>query len=187
MNLVSYADLAVDLVNTRHPGGDDLHDLDGLRVLLEGRPHLAGRVAHRDLDAMRELRTQLHAIFAAAARGDEDEAVDRLNTMLIHHPVHPQLARHDGPDWHLHFNQAGSVPDRYAARAAMGLAAKIAAQGPDRLGVCRADGCERVYIDTTANRSRHYCSDRCAGRPSVTAACHPEPSRVIVPMREGGQ
>ncbi|NVI92127.1 ABATE domain-containing protein [Actinomadura sp. BRA 177] len=184
MNLASYADLAIDLVNTRRPDGDDLRDLDGLRALLAHRPHFGGRIAHRDLDAMRELRTQLRAIFAAAARGDEDGAVDRLNTMLIHHPVHPQVSRHDGQDWHLHFNEAGSVPDRYASRAAMGLAAKIAAHGLGRLGTCRAEGCERVFFDTTANGSRRHCSDRCAGRPSVTAACHPTSPRVTVPARE---
>lgn len=181
MNLASYADLAIDLVNTRRPQEDDLSDLEGLRSLLAHRPHLGGRIAHRDLDAMRELRAQLHAIFAAAARGDEEGAVDRLNTLLIHHPVHPQLARHDGQGWHLHFNESGSIPDRYAARTAMGLAAKIASHGLDRLGTCRADGCERVFFDTTANRSRRYCSDRCAGRPSVTAACHPNTPRITVP------
>ena len=184
MNLASYADLAIDLVNTRRPEEDDLRDLEGLRALLVHRPHFGGRVAHRDLQAMRELRAQLRAVFAAAARGDEEDAADRLNTMLIHHPVHPKIARHDGQDWHLHFNEAGSVTDRYAARAAMGLAAWIAAEGLARLGTCRADGCERVFFDTTANRSRRYCSDRCAGRPSVTAACHPSSPRVTVPARD---
>ncbi|MEU5990993.1 CGNR zinc finger domain-containing protein [Spirillospora sp. NPDC047418] len=187
MNLASYADLAIDLVNTRRPGGDELCDLEGLRALLAQRPHLGGRTAHRDLDAMRELRAQLRAVFAAAARGDEDDAVDRLNTLLIHHPVHPQLTRHDDKDWHLHFNEAGSITDRYAARAVMGLVAKIASHGPDRLGTCRAEDCERVFFDTTANGSRRYCSDRCAGRPSVTAACHPNTPRVTVPARDGGR
>ncbi|MFG2090142.1 CGNR zinc finger domain-containing protein [Spirillospora sp. NPDC048824] len=187
MNLASYADLAIDLVNTQRDREDDLRDLEGLRALLVHRPHLGGRIAHRDLDAMRELRAQLRAIFDSAARGDEDDAVDRLNTLLIHHPVHPKVSRHDGQDWHLHFNEAGSIPDRYAARAAMGLAAKIASRGIDRLGLCKADGCEQVFFDTTANRSRRYCSDRCAGRPSVTAACDPSAPRVTIPAREGGQ
>ncbi|XRQ04201.1 CGNR zinc finger domain-containing protein [Actinomadura welshii] len=187
MNLASYADLAIDLVNTRRPQEDDLRDLDGLRALLANRPHLGGRLAHRDLHAMRELRGQLRAIFVSAARGDEDDAVDRLNTLLIHHPVHPQLTRHDGREWHLHFNEAGSIPDRYAARCAMGIAAKVAEQGIGRFGLCKADGCERVFFDATANRSRRYCSDRCAGRPSVTAACRPSAPRVSVPARDGGQ
>ncbi|WP_131737695.1 CGNR zinc finger domain-containing protein [Actinomadura roseirufa] len=190
MDLASYADLAVDLVNTQRPGQDDLRDLDALRALLGQRPDFGGRIAHRDLDAMRGLRAQLRAIFSAAARGNAEDAVDLLNTLLIQHPCHPQVTRHDGQDWHLHFNEAGSIPDRFAARAAMGLAAKIAAQGPDRLGVCRADGCERVFFDATANRSRRHCSDRCAGRPLTTAACHPSAPRVTArrPVaREGGQ
>jgi predicted RNA-binding Zn ribbon-like protein len=66
----------------------------------------------------------------------------------------------------------------------MGHAAKIASHGPGRHGTCRAEGCERVFFDTTANGSRRYCSDRCAGRPSVTAACHPTSPRVTVPARE---
>ncbi len=136
---------------------------------------------------MRELRTQLRAIFAAAARGDEDGAVDRLNTMLIHHPVHPQVSRHDGQDWHLHFNEAypsrtGTPPaPRWASpRRSPRTASAV-------LGTCRAEGCERVFFDTTANGSRRHCSDRCAGRPSVTAACHPtSPASPSPPARPTG-
>lgn len=187
MNLASYADLAVDLVNTRRDEQDDLRDLDGLRALLSDRPHLGGRIAHRELDAMRALREQLRAILVAAARGDADDAVERLNTLLIHHPVHPQLARHEGQGWQLHFNESGSIPDRYAARTAMGLAAEIAAHGTGRFGLCKAEGCDRVFLDTTANRSRRYCSERCTGRAGVTAACSPAEPRVTVPAREKGQ
>ncbi|MFD0682997.1 CGNR zinc finger domain-containing protein [Actinomadura fibrosa] len=190
MDLASYADLAIDLVNTQHPGGDELRDLDGLRSLLLRRPQIGGRTSLRDLDAMRELRAELRAVFVAAASGDADGAVDRLNTLLIRHPVHPQVVRHDGQEWHLHFNESGSITDRVAARTAMGLAAKIGSQGLDRLGVCRAEGCGRVFFDMTGNRSRHYCSDQCAGRPGVTAACHPSAPRVSVrhqPARGSGQ
>jgi hypothetical protein len=75
----------------------------------------------------------------------------------------------------VHLNEGGSVPDRYAARAAMGLAVRIGEQGVDRLGVCAADGCGQVFFDTTASRSRRYCSDRCAaGRHGVAAADRPQ-------------
>ncbi|WP_067490247.1 CGNR zinc finger domain-containing protein [Actinomadura hibisca] len=170
MDLSSYADLAIELVNTQDPAGDTLRDLDGLRALLHDRPHLGGRIAHRDLDGMRALRGQLRQIFASAAAGHDADAIDRLNSLLIQHPVHPQLSGHDDQDWHLHLNEGGSIPDRYAARAAMGLAVKISDHGLDRLGACRAAGCDRVFFDTTANQTRRYCSDRCAGRTSVAAA-----------------
>ncbi|MFC5752033.1 CGNR zinc finger domain-containing protein [Actinomadura rugatobispora] len=184
MDLASYADLAIELVNTQDRSGDTLRDLAGLHALLARRPQLAGRVGHRDLDTMRALRAQLRAVFAAAGAGDEEEAIDLLNSLLIQHPVHPQLTRHDD-DWHVHLNEGGSVPDRYAARAAMGLAVRVGERGIDRLGVCRAEGCGRVFFDTTAARSRRYCSDRCAGRTGVAAADPPPQPRVTEAVGAG--
>ncbi|MQY03387.1 ABATE domain-containing protein [Actinomadura macrotermitis] len=169
MDLGSYADLAIELVNTQQRDADTLGDLDGLREVLAPHPHMVGRLAHRDLDAMRGLRAQLREIFVAADAGDEEGAIDRLNTLLIQHPVHPQVSGHDGLGWHLHVNEGGSIPDRFAARAAMGLAVKISDQGLDRLGVCRADGCGRVFFDATADRARRHCPRHHADRPNVAA------------------
>jgi predicted RNA-binding Zn ribbon-like protein len=94
--------------------------------------------------------------------------VDRLNALLIQHPVHPQISGHDGQAWHLHLTQGGTVADRYAAGAAMGLATQVTRLGPDRLGICQGRSCGRVFIDASANRSRRYCSDRCGSRTNVT-------------------
>jgi predicted RNA-binding Zn ribbon-like protein len=168
VDLASYADLAVQLVNTGTPGDDRLRDLDALRDLLTIRPHLTGRVDRQDLDAMRELRDDLRAIFESVAAGDESDAVERLNSLLIQHPIHPQISGHGGQRWHLHITESGSVPDRYAAGAAMGLAVFVSADGLDRLRVCESAPCRNVFFDTSSNRSRHYCSDRCARR-STTA------------------
>ncbi|GAA1534237.1 hypothetical protein GCM10009678_15710 [Actinomadura kijaniata] len=169
MDLASYADLAIELVNTRDSAGDALQDLTGLQTLLRDKPHMGGRIGHRDLDVMRSLRAELHAVFVAAAAGREQEAMDRLNSLLIQHPVHPQISDHDG-EWHLHLNEGGSIPDRFAARAAMGLAVKISDHGLQRLGVCRADGCERVFFDATSTRTRRHCAVHWTGRPGVAAA-----------------
>lgn len=169
MDLASYADLVVELVNTQDPAQDALHDLDTLQELLQIRPHLSGRVTRRDLDAMRELRTELRAIFTSAAAGDGEAAIGRLNSLLIQHPIHPQVSGHDGQRWHLHLTKSGSVPDRYAAGASMGLAVFISDHGVERLGICNAPTCCNVYFDTTTNRSRRYCSERCASRANVAA------------------
>jgi predicted RNA-binding Zn ribbon-like protein len=169
LDLASYADLVVELVNTQDPATDSLRDLDTLQELLQIRPHLSGRVTRRDLDAMRELRTELRAIFVAAAAGDGTAAIERLNALLIQFPILPQVSGHDGQPWHLHITESGSVTDRYAARAAMGLAVHISDHGIERLGVCHVGSCCNVYFDTTTNRSRRYCSDRCASRANVAA------------------
>ncbi|WP_242901208.1 ABATE domain-containing protein [Actinomadura terrae] len=190
MDLASYADLAVDLVNTHQPHRDELRDLEGLRALLLRRPYLGGRTARRDLDAMRELRAELRAVFVSAARGDELDAIERLNTLLIRYPVHPTLTRHDGQGWHLHLNEDGSVPDRVAARAAMGLAARIGSRGIGALGVCRVEGCERVYLTAATSRTPRYCCDLCGGGATGPASgSHPGVPLMAIrrPARDGGQ
>jgi predicted RNA-binding Zn ribbon-like protein len=170
VDLASYAELSVQLVNTRTADEDRLGDLDGLRTLLAAGPRLHGRAARADLDAMRELRTDLRAIFEAVASDHEHEAADRLNALLIQHPVHPQISGHDGERWHLHVTESGSIFDQYAAGAAMGLALFVSAEGLDRLAVCAASACRNVFFDTSSNRSREYCSDRCAGRTESAEA-----------------
>jgi hypothetical protein len=174
VDLSSYADLALDLVNTRQPSGDGLGDLDGLQALLAHRPHLGGRVTRRDLDAMRELRDELRAVFVAADHGDEEDAAERLNALLIQHPVHPQLSGHDAQGWHLHLNEGGSIPDRYAARAAMGLAVHISDRGMHGLGICATADCERVFLDTTPDASRRHC-------PAHTPANHQSAAPAPLP------
>jgi predicted RNA-binding Zn ribbon-like protein len=83
--------------------------------------------------------------------------------------VHPQLSGHDGQPWHVHFTESGTVADKYAAGAAMGLAVRLTELGLERFGVCQAAPCQGVFIDTSTNRSRRYCSERCLSRANVTA------------------
>lgn len=164
MDLVSYADLVVELVNTQDPAEDSLRDLDTLRALLTTRPHLMGRLTYRDLESMRQLRQELRAIVEAAVSGDADQAAEGLNALLIRHPVHPTLSNHDGHRWHLHLTEDGSVLDRYAAGAAMGLAVLIGERGLDALGLCAAPECGNIFFHTGSDRSQRFCSDRCAKR-----------------------
>lgn len=172
MDLSSYAELAVRLVNTRglgHDGGDQLASLDGLRALVADREHLSHGIRRADLEALLQLRQEFRAFFVACSQRNGATAAGRLNELLIQYPVHPQLSGHDGQPWHVHFTESGSVSDKYAAGAAMGLAVRLADLGIERFGVCLAAPCEGVFIDTSAGRTRRYCSDRCTNRANVTA------------------
>ncbi len=172
MDLSSYAELAVRLVNTAslgHEGGDRLVTLDGLRDLVSDREHLSHGINRADLEALRQLREEFRAFFVAAAQGNGADAAARLNELLMRYPVHPQLSGHDGQPWHVHYTESGSVSDKYAAGAAMGLAVRLADLGLDRFGVCQAAPCQGVFIDTSVNKARRYCSDRCVNRANVTA------------------
>ena len=172
MDLTTYAELAVRLGNTAsysEDTSDRLTTMDGLRALIADREHLSRGASRRDLDALRGLRTEFRKIFAACAAGNGEDVAARLNSLLIRHPVHPQLSGHDGQPWHIHFTDSGTVTDKYAAGAAMGLAVRVTELGIERFGVCQAAPCQGVFIDTSANRSRRYCSERCMNRANVTA------------------
>ena len=173
MDLSSYAELAVRLVNTAslgHEGGDQLTTLDGLRALVADREHLSHGISRTDLEALRALRTEFRAFFVACSEGDGADAAARLNELLIQYPVHPQLSGHDGQAWHVHYTESGSMSDKYAAGAAMGLAVRLTELGLDRFGLCQAAPCQGVFIDTTPEGTRRYCSQRCADRASLAAS-----------------
>ncbi|WP_043624313.1 CGNR zinc finger domain-containing protein [Nonomuraea candida] len=110
---------------------------------------------------LRRLRDELAAVFDAAS--DERAVAERLNALLARYPVRPQLSDHDGHRWHLH------LAEDPAATAVMGLAAVVAELGADRLGRCRDPRCGLAFLDTSSNRSRRYCSARCASRANVAA------------------
>jgi predicted RNA-binding Zn ribbon-like protein len=172
VDLSSYAELAVRLVNTAslgHEGGDQLTTLDGLRALVSDREHLNHGISRADLETLRQLRGEFRSFFVACSQGNGPDATARLNELLIQYPVHPQLSGHDGQAWHVHYTESGSMSDKYAAGAAMGLAVRLADLGIERFGVCQAAPCQGVFIDTSANRTRRYCSERCTNRANVTA------------------
>ncbi|MCW2933170.1 MAG: hypothetical protein JWM19_4132 [Actinomycetia bacterium] len=170
MDLASYAELAERLVNTAslaHSGADQLATLDALRILVADREHLNHGVTRQDLAELRALRGEFRAFFAACAAGNGADAADRLNSLMIQHPVHPQLSGHDGQPWHVHYTESGSMADKYAAGAAMGLAVRLSELGVDRFGTCQATPCQGVFIDTTDGRTRRYCSEQCAERAAA--------------------
>ncbi|WP_283134043.1 CGNR zinc finger domain-containing protein [Rhizohabitans arisaemae] len=168
MNLASYAELAVALVNT-DAEVDRLGSMEALQELLADRPALARRASRADLDSLRDLRAELRAIFESVAAKDAADAVERLNTLLILHPIYPQISTNDNKRWHLHLTEVGRVADQYTVGAVMGLATVVTDRGIDRLGTCLATPCRNIYLDTSSNRSRRYCSGRCASRANVAA------------------
>ncbi|MFI1972962.1 zf-CGNR multi-domain protein [Streptomyces cinnamoneus] len=178
MELAYYSDYAVRLVNTEQParGTDALTSLDAVRALLGPESQAARRLVDGDLTRLRSVRGRLRTVFEAASEGDEVRAVDLLNALLMEFPVSPQISGHeyrdeDGrPKWHMHIaDHAANAGAVYTATASMGLAVHLTEYGVDRLGICQAPPCRNAYLDTSTNRSRRYCSDRCATRANVAA------------------
>lgn len=173
MELTSYSERAVQLVNSfdaARPDRDDLASVERLRSFLDGHPLWQTRVTPRDLAPLRQVRARLRRVFETATSGQSDDAIGELNGLLRDYPVQPQISGHDDRSWHLHLAEgAPTVASSLAPGAIMGLAVFCTDYGLDRLGICQAAPCQLVYLDTSTNRSRRYCSDRCATRANVAA------------------
>ncbi len=112
----------------------------------------------------------LRAVFCAVADGRIDDAAGEVNALLRFTGARPNLDRHDGEPWHLHFHGADeTLVTGWAAGCATGLAIVLGSDLYGRLGVCTADRCDRVYVDTSRNGTRRFCSTACQNRVKAAA------------------
>ncbi|MGH7611696.1 MAG: CGNR zinc finger domain-containing protein [Candidatus Dormibacteria bacterium] len=173
---------AVELVNRLTPGAGGGRPLP-LPSDLEARRQLAGEVetrltrrsAHLSPEAAEgliNLAAELREVFGAATVGDLDRAAGLVNQLLRRYQAAPQLARHDGEAWHLHFHSQGREAGRAVARGAMcatALAVVLGSPGAARLGVCQSRDCDRVFVDSSRNGRRRYCGAACLSRAKTAA------------------
>jgi predicted RNA-binding Zn ribbon-like protein len=174
VNFDSYADRVVStaaaLVNALTPGEHGGRPVDTDPA---GRPERCAAVLGRpvgpaEAQALTEVAARLRPVFLAAEDGAADRVAELVNALLVDYRPAPRLARHDGEPWHLHF--AGAVGGtEWGASCATGLAVVVDSQATGRLGVCRADCCDRVYVDVSRNASRRFCSESCLNRTKVAA------------------
>ena len=183
MNFTSHVDavvaVAVRLVNTLTAGeahgrpyvppeGTDLLSAVSAALWIDARRR--PRVSAREAAEMRLVAESLRAVFDSSARDDVDAAAGQVNAMLAQAGARPQLDRHDGEPWHIHFHGAeDSLAQAYAAGCATGLAVVLGSEAQDRLGVCTAPRCDRVYVDTSRNGTRRFCSTACQNRVKAAA------------------
>jgi predicted RNA-binding Zn ribbon-like protein len=164
VDFVRYAESSAALLNT------ELTDLDALVAFLGHRAWLQPQVVERDVTALRRFQRDLRPAFEASAVNDAQGVVDVINALLERHPITPRIADHDPANLHIHVaNRAASVADLLIGESLLGLANLVCDLGPTRLGVCAATPCTNVYVDTSPNQSRRYCSERCSSRANVAA------------------
>jgi predicted RNA-binding Zn ribbon-like protein len=119
-----------------------------------------------DVARMVELSDGIRAVATAET---DAEAVSGLNALLTNCAPEPRVTDHDGTV-HLHYSGDGApLTVQLGATVSMGLSLLVCRHGRERLGVCAADDCADVYVDTSRNRSRRYCSETCASRTTVSA------------------
>jgi predicted RNA-binding Zn ribbon-like protein len=73
-----------------------------------------------------------------------------------------------GQPFHFHYVSAhAGLAARVKALTAAGLAHVIDDGAGSRLRACTRAGCRIVFIDTSRNGRRHFCSVRCANQVNV--------------------
>jgi predicted RNA-binding Zn ribbon-like protein len=178
VNLSSYAELAVRLANTAVLAPGETDPLDSAAACTRALGDcLTGPVTGRDLDVLRSLRDELVSMFTAAAGGDDQDAMDRMNALLVQFPIHPEMTNHQDQRWHVHLAEQGSVSDQFAAGAVVAVALMVSQFGVNRLGVCAIAACPRVFLDASPGKSRRYCAEHAAARGNVSTLRRPPASR----------
>jgi predicted RNA-binding Zn ribbon-like protein len=134
------------------------------------RPRPPREVSVAEAAELTAYAQEFRAVFEAVAAGDVDAAAERVNRLLAETDARPHLARHDGEPWHLHFHGPnGTFAADWAAGCATGLAVVLGGEFHDRLGVCTAPRCDRVFVDTSRNGTRRFCSTACQNRVKTAA------------------
>jgi predicted RNA-binding Zn ribbon-like protein len=161
--------IAPDLVNSlSSPSGTEtMVDADTLReFLVEHEVDPPARLTDSDVDSMRKLRATVRKVFEAP---DENSAAVIINRLIQDAKTSPYLTDHDG-HWHMHYtSMQAPISDRIGAICGMVLAAVVERYGIERLGICAAEDCGDVFIDTSRNRSKRFCNDTCSSRTNVAA------------------
>lgn len=164
MNYDAYAHRAVALVNS------DLADVTDLREIYVETGWSRIEAQERDLSVFRRVQKRLREVFDHGAARRDADAVVGLNSLLDTYPVQPNISGHDSSDWHMHVSGRGAgASAEYLAGAVWGLAVWLCEFGSERFGVCADDRCGNVYLDTSSNCCRRFCSERCATRSHVAA------------------
>jgi predicted RNA-binding Zn ribbon-like protein len=164
VDFIRYAEASAALLNA------DLDEPGALLAHLADRSWLHPSVTAADVRDLRQFQAELRPVFEASEDERISDVVSHLNALLARHPVTPMISDHDPANLHMHVaNRSASVAELLVGESLMGVATLVCDLGATRLGVCHASPCTHVFVDTSPNQSRRYCSDRCSSRANVAA------------------
>ncbi len=152
------AQVAAGLVNMPDAAAPEL-----LRMMREAGMSLT-RLTEAEAAQARAWGRRIRAVFAEP---DADRRIDLVNELLAETACRPFVSRHDGLPAHLHYaGEDDTLTRRIRAFTAGGLA-HLLCEDPGRIGACAREGCDFVFVDTSRNGRRRFCSTRCATRVHV--------------------
>jgi predicted RNA-binding Zn ribbon-like protein len=157
--------LAIDLANTLDPylaEPERLSDAEALRRFL-GEHGIDAPANRNDLQRCRALRGRLiNVLTAPSAAG----LVARLNAMIAEVFTGAEVVAQGDRGWTLAPTPRPRrrLDERLAAIGVGELVDLVSTVGPERIRACNAAPCREIFVDTSRNGRRRYCSRRCANR-----------------------
>ncbi len=161
-------ELAVDLVNLANGPGWTLPRL--IQVLGEHQIRKSSSLTPFSSQRLRQWTDLLRTAFNAP---DGAELCAAINTLLDAGTSRAYLSTHDGLGPHLHWApEEEDVVARVKAVTAGGLALFSVESAGKRIGTCSRSGCDKVFVDTSRNGKRTYCSAKCGNYDAVQRHRH---------------
>lgn len=134
-------------------------------MLVEADQH--AKFAARSLSKALDLRERIYRILSSAAQGGSPDEADltRFNQHLSDALLHSKISS-SGDRFSWSWDEAGSAMDRILWTLAREAANLITSGEIKRVGECADDrGCGYLFIDTSRNHSRRWCSmESCGNR-----------------------
>jgi predicted RNA-binding Zn ribbon-like protein len=122
-------------------------------------------VSTTDADTLADAASRMRRVFKAADDGNLADAALVLNELMSMTGARPQLDPLPDGGWHVHFHgRNDTLATGWAAGCATALALAIGTNLAGRLGICEADRCDRVYVDTSRNSVKRFCTVTCQNR-----------------------
>jgi predicted RNA-binding Zn ribbon-like protein len=178
-HVLTLVDVAARLVNGLTPGTNGGQEVtaprgagrvEAVADALGGHGRRTPNVTPRQAQVLARYAVRMRLVFEAAEAGDLVEAARVLNALLVATGARPQLDPLARGGYHVHFHgSTDGLATGWGAGCATGLALAIGTDLAGRLGVCEADRCDRVYVDTSKNGTRRFCSTTCQNRTKAAA------------------
>jgi predicted RNA-binding Zn ribbon-like protein len=133
----------------------------------------------------RELASWSARLAAVFAEQNHDVRVDLVNDLLAESACRPYITRHDGKPAHLHYSGKNDDTMRRIRAYTAGGLAHLLCEDSDRMGQCAREDCATVFVDTSRNGRRRFCSTRCATRVHVANHRERNPERELAVSERG--
>jgi predicted RNA-binding Zn ribbon-like protein len=120
------------------------------------------------LEAVRTLRETLRAVWTATPI---EAATARLNALFATLRATPQVHTDNTGRVTLMLVSGAdsSLVEQMTLTSAMEMVTLLQQHGAARLRACDAAPCRDVFVDTSRNGTRRFCSERCANRYNIAA------------------